>query len=62
VRKAKRFSDYYGKVLFLTKDRSNLRWINDDGSMGGMVDLDDLGAMREWLRSTKPSQAAAQPT
>jgi hypothetical protein len=49
-------------VLFLTKDRSNLRWINDDGSMGGMVDLDDLGAMREWLRSTKPSQAAAQPT
>ena len=56
-RKSKRFSDHYGKVLFLTKDRSSLRWINDDGSMGGVVDMDDLGAMREWLRSTKPSQS-----
>lgn len=54
-RKSKRFSDHYGKVLFLTKDRSNLRWINDDGSMGGVVDMDDLSAMREWLRSSKPS-------
>ena len=55
-RKSRRFADYYGKVLFLTKDRSKLRWVKDDGSMGGAVELDDLSAMREWLRSTRPLQ------
>ena len=55
-RKAKHVPPWYGKVLFLTRDQRRLRWVKDDGSLGDVVDLDDLGAMREWLRASRPVQ------
>lgn len=54
ARKARHASTLYGRVLFLTKDMSRLRWINDDGTLGTVVELDDLDQMREWLRRTRP--------
>ncbi len=54
ARKARRVPRSYGKVLFLTKDQSRLRVINDDGSLGLTVDWDDLTPVREWLRNTRP--------
>jgi len=54
ARKARRVPRSYGKVLFLTKDQSRLRVINDDGSLGLTVDGDDLTPVREWLRNTRP--------
>ena len=55
ARKARRVPKAYGKVLFLTKDQSRLRVVNDDGSLGLTVDWDDLSPMREWLRASKPA-------
>jgi hypothetical protein len=57
MRKAKHVPTYYGKVLFLTKDEKRLRWVNDDGSLGGNIDLEDLTEVREWLRGSRPTQA-----
>jgi type III restriction enzyme len=54
ARKARRVPKAYGKVLFLTKDQSRLRVINDDGSLGLTLDWDDLTPVREWLRNTRP--------
>ncbi|MBI5330658.1 MAG: DEAD/DEAH box helicase family protein [Betaproteobacteria bacterium] len=54
ARKARRVPKVYGKVLFLTKDRSRLRVINDDGSLGLTVDWSDLTPVREWLGNTRP--------
>lgn len=54
ARKARHEPKFYGKVLFLTKDNERLRWINDDGSLGDEIDLDDLSNLREWMRATKP--------
>lgn len=54
ARKAKRIPKHYGKVLFLTKDQSRLRVVNDDGSLAEVVDWDDLLPMQDWLRATKP--------
>ncbi len=56
ARKAKHVPNYYGKVLFLTKDQQRLRWVKEDGSLGNDVDLDDLGELREWLRTTRPTR------
>jgi hypothetical protein len=56
ARKARRVPKAYGKVLFLTKDQSRLRVVNDDGSLGLTVDWDDLTSMREWLRASKPTE------
>jgi hypothetical protein len=58
ARKARRVPKAYGKVLFLTKDKSRLRVINDDGSLGLTVDWDDLTPVREWLRDTQPLQVS----
>jgi superfamily II DNA or RNA helicase len=58
TRKAKHVPTYYGKVLFLTKDEKRLRWVNEDGSLGGNIDLDDLTQVREWLRGSRPVQGA----
>jgi superfamily II DNA or RNA helicase len=55
-RKARRIPKYYGKVLFLTKDQSRLRVVNDDGSLGESVDWDDLLPVQEWLRASKPAE------
>lgn len=58
ARKSKHASSLYGRVLFITKDQKSLRWIEEDGTLGGAIDLDDLGTMREWLRKTRPSTRA----
>lgn len=52
---ARRIPKCYGKVLFLTKDQSRLRVVNDDGSLGETVDWDDLMPVQEWLRASKPA-------
>lgn len=56
ARKSRHASRLYGRVLFLTKDNRNLRLIKEDGSLGEVVDLDDLDGMREWLRKTVPTR------
>ena len=55
-RKSRHVPSYYGKVLFLTKDQTRLKWVKDDGSLGSDVDLDDLTELREYLRSSIPQQ------
>jgi hypothetical protein len=44
----------YGKVLFLTPDHGRMRWVNDDGSMGAVVDFDDMQSALEMLAATRP--------
>ena len=55
ARKAIHTSSYYGKVLFLTKDASRFKIVNDDGSVGDVVDFDDLSRLKAWMRSTQPT-------
>ncbi|MGE5451448.1 MAG: DEAD/DEAH box helicase [Acidobacteriota bacterium] len=55
ARKARRASPLYGKVLFMTRDGAEWRAVNDDGTMGARIDLDDLSEMQEWLRETVPA-------
>lgn len=55
ARKARRIPKCYGKLLFLTKDQSRLRVVNDDGSLGETVDWDDLLPVQEWLRASNPA-------
>lgn len=59
-RKAIHQSSYYGKVLFLTKDATRFKIVNDDGSVGDVVDFDDLSRLKQWMRHTQP--AAQLPT
>lgn len=54
ARKARRVPKGFGKVLFLTREQDRLRMVNDDGSLGAVVNMDDLLPVREWLRSTRP--------
>ena len=43
ARKARHFPASYGKVLFLTPDgNQRMRWVNDDGSLGEVLDFEDL--------------------
>ena len=58
-RKAIHHSSYYGKVLFLTKDATRIKIVNDDGSVGDVVDFDDLSRLKQWMRHTQPT--AQQP-
>ena len=44
----------YGKVLFLTPDHGRMRWVNDDGSTGAVVDFDDMQSALERLAATRP--------
>ena len=53
-RKSIHTSSYYGKVLFLTKDASRFKIVNDDGSVGDVVDFDDLSRLKTWMRNTQP--------
>lgn len=55
ARKAKHASPKYGRVLFITKDKSKWKFINLDGTLGKEVDLDDLAAVQDWLRANIPS-------
>jgi hypothetical protein len=41
-------------ILEGDKYQNRLRVINDDGSLGLIVDGDDLTPVREWLRNTRP--------
>lgn len=52
ARKARRVPRIYGKVLFVTKDQSRLRVVNDDGSLGEVLDWDDLTPVWAWMEST----------
>lgn len=60
-RKAIHVSKYYGKVLFLTKDVTRFKIVNDDGSVGDVVDFDDLSRLKTWMRHTEPAQKLATP-
>jgi type III restriction enzyme len=55
ARKAIHTSSYYGKVLFLTKDASRFKIVNDDGSVGDVVDFDNLSRLKTWMRATQPA-------
>ncbi len=53
-RKARHTSKTYSKVLFLTKDAQRFKIVQDDGSLGEVVDFDDLARLRQWMRDTAP--------
>ncbi|MEQ1594656.1 MAG: DEAD/DEAH box helicase family protein [Casimicrobium sp.] len=55
ARKAKHTPEYYGSVLFITQDGQRIKIINYDGSLGAMVDTDDLSSLRESLRASRPT-------
>ena len=55
ARKFKHVPDGYGRVLFVTKDQHRLRIVNVDGSLGETVEMDDLFAVRDWMRASKPT-------
>jgi type III restriction enzyme len=46
-------------VLFLTKDATRFKIVNDDGSVGDVVDFDDLSRLKTWMRSTQPAPQQA---
>ncbi len=54
-RKGKHLSKTYGKVLFLTKDAQRFKIVRDDGSLGEVVDFDDLARLRQWMRDSTPN-------
>lgn len=53
-RKGTHQSKTYGKVLFLTKDAQRFKIVEDNGSLGEVVDFDDLARLRQWMRDTAP--------
>jgi hypothetical protein len=59
ARKSRHASKLYGRVLFLTKYNNSMRIVQDDGSLGASVDMDNLRTVREWLRSSKQSAKSA---
>ena len=54
-RKSKHQSKTYGKVLFLTKDAQRFKIVDDSGSLGEVVDFDDLARLKQWMRDSAPS-------
>ena len=54
ARKARHVPDFYGRVLFLTRDGSRLCWVREDGTLGNAVDLDHPEELRDWMRRTRP--------
>lgn len=55
ARKAQHSPRFYGKVLFLTPDGNRMRWVNDDGSLGAVLDFDDMGSALSRLAETRPT-------
>ena len=55
ARKARHTPKHYGSVVFITQDGQRIKVINKDGSLGAMVDTDDLAAVQDWLRHTRPT-------
>ena len=53
-RKGKHQSKTYGKVLFLTKDAQRFKIVDDDGSLGEVVDFDDLARLKQWMHDSAP--------
>lgn len=53
-RKAQHTSRFYGRVLFLTPDKTRFKIVNDNGSLGAVVDHDDLSALKDWMRQMPP--------
>lgn len=53
-RKGKHQSKAYGKVLFLTKDAQRFKIVEDNGSLGEVVDFDDLTRLKQWMRESAP--------
>lgn len=54
ARKSKHSPAGYGKVLFLTPDGNRMRWVNDDGSLGALLDFDDMQSALARLAETRP--------
>ena len=54
-RKGKHQSKAYGKVLFLTKDAQRFKIVEDNGSLGEVVDFDDLTRLKQWMRESTPT-------
>lgn len=54
ARKAQHSPAGYGKVLFLTPDGNRMRWVNDDGSLGEVLDFDDMQSVLGKLAATRP--------
>ena len=54
-RKSKHLSTTYGKGLFLTKDAHRVKLVEDKGSLGGVVDFDNLVRLRQWMRDLVPA-------
>jgi superfamily II DNA or RNA helicase len=55
ARKARHTPKHYGSVLFITQDGQRIKVINPDGSLGAMVDTDDLATLQDCLRQTRPA-------
>ncbi len=53
-RKSQHVSRFYGKVLFLTKDADRYKIVNDNGTVGAVVDFDDLTELKTWMRVSAP--------
>lgn len=54
-RKSQHSPDNYGKVLFLTPDgKERMRWVNDDGSLGEVLDFEDMESVLDKLAKTRP--------
>lgn len=54
-RKGRHQSSTYGKVLFLTKDAQRFKIVDDSGSLGEVVDFDNLTRLRQWMRDSAPA-------
>ncbi|NDP63590.1 DEAD/DEAH box helicase family protein [Polaromonas sp.] len=54
-RKGQHASKTYGKVLFLTKDAQRFKIVEDNGSLGEVVDFDNLTRLRQWMRDSAPA-------
>jgi hypothetical protein len=54
-RKSQHSPENYGKVLFLTPDgKERMRWVNDDGSLGEVLDFEDMESVLDKLAKTRP--------
>ena len=53
-RKSRHSPTNYGKVIFLTPDGNRMHLINDDGSIGAVVDFDDMQNLLSVLAATRP--------
>ncbi|MDB5741691.1 MAG: hypothetical protein JWR68_6 [Polaromonas sp.] len=54
-RKGQHLSSTYGKVLFLTKDAQRFKIVQDNGSLGEVVDFANLARLRQWMRDSAPA-------